>query len=68
MLFNTAATQARAANPAIQVFAEVSTVNGTVPQMTTAAQSVSPDGYYLAAPGAAAQAAQFVANMQAAGH
>jgi hypothetical protein len=66
-LFNGAAAQARAANPAVQVFAEVSTVNGTVPQMTTAAQSISPDGYYLAAPGATAQAAQFVENMTAAG-
>jgi hypothetical protein len=35
--------------------------------MTTAAQSISPDGYYLAAPGATAQAAQFVENMTAAG-
>ena len=67
-LFNTATAQAHAANPAVQVFAEVSTVNGTVAQMTAAAESVSPDGYYLAAPGATAQAAQFVANMQAAGY
>jgi len=66
-LFNGAAAQARAANPAVQVFAEVSTVNGTVPQMTAAAESVSPDGYYVAAPGAAAEAAQFVQNMTAAG-
>jgi hypothetical protein len=67
-LFNGVAAQARAANPAVQVFAEVSTVNGTVAQMTAAAESVSPDGYYLAAPGATAQAAQFVANMAAAGY
>jgi hypothetical protein len=67
-LFNTATVQAHAANPAVQVFAEVSTVNGTVAQMTAAAESVSPDGYYLAAPGATAQAAQFVENMKAAGH
>ncbi len=62
-LFNGAAAQARAANPSVQVFAEVSTVNGTVPQMTAAAQSISPDGYYLAAPGATAQADQFVQSM-----
>jgi hypothetical protein len=66
-LVNTATVQARAVNPAVRVFAEVSTVNGTVAQMTAAAESVSPDGYYLAAPGAIAQADQFVANIQAAG-
>ncbi len=66
-LFNAAAAQARAANPVVQAFAEVSTVNGTVAQMTAAAESISPNGYYVAAPGATAQAAQFVANMQAAG-
>jgi hypothetical protein len=66
-LFNGAAAQARAANSAVQVFTEVSTVNGTATQMTAAAESVSPDGYYLAAPGATAQADQFVQNMHAAG-
>jgi hypothetical protein len=66
-LFNGADAQASAVNPAVRVFAEVSTVNGTVAQMTAAAESVSPDGYYLAAPGAIAQADQFVANIQAAG-
>jgi hypothetical protein len=66
-MFNAAAAQAHAANPAVQVYAEVSTVNGTVAQMTTAAESVSPDGYYLAAPGAIPQAVQFLKNMQAAG-
>jgi hypothetical protein len=64
-LFNTAATQARATNPAVQMFAEVSTVNGTLAQMTAAAQSITPNGYYIAAPGATAEAAQFVQNMQA---
>ncbi len=68
VLFNTAAGQARAANPAVQVFAEVSTVNGTVAQMTAAAESISPNGYYIAAPGATAQAAQFITTMQAAGY
>jgi hypothetical protein len=66
-LFNGAAAQARAANPAVQVFTEVSTVNGTATQMTAAAESVSPDGYYLAAPGATAEADQFVQNMHTAG-
>jgi hypothetical protein len=66
-LFNGAAAQAHATSPAVQVSAEVSTVNGTAAQMTTAAESVSPDGYYLAAPGAIAQAVQFLNNMQAAG-
>ncbi len=67
-LFNGAAAQARTANPTIQVFAEVSTVNGTVAQMTAAAQSITPDGYYLAAPGATTQAAQFIQTMSTAGH
>lgn len=67
-LFNGAAAQARAANASVQVFAEVSTVNGNVQQMAAAAQSVSPDGYYIAAPGASSLAAQFVANMRAAGY
>lgn len=66
-LVNGAAAQARTANPGVQVFAEVSTVNGTLAQMTAAAESVTPDGYYVAAPGAIAEAAQFVQNMQAAG-
>ncbi len=67
-LFNNAAAQARAANPSVQVFAEVSTVNGTPQQMATAAQSVSPDGYYVAAPGAIPQAVQFLQDMRAAGY
>jgi hypothetical protein len=64
---NGAEAQARAANPSVQVFAEVSTVNGSVRQMTAAAESVSPDGYYIAAPGAIRQAVQFIKNMRAAG-
>jgi hypothetical protein len=66
-LFNNAAAQARATNPSVQVFAEVSTVNGSVAQMTAAAESISPDGYYVAAPGAVRQADQFIKNMTAAG-
>jgi hypothetical protein len=68
LLFNNAAAQARAANPNVQVFAEVSTMNGTPQQMATAAQSVSPDGYYIAAPGAIPQAVQFIEDMRAAGY
>jgi hypothetical protein len=67
LVVNGAEAQAKAANPAVQVFAEVSTFNGTVPQMTAAAESVSPDGYYVAAPGAVAEAVQFIENMKAAG-
>lgn len=67
-LFNSVAAQARAANARIQVFAEVSTATATAQQMTAAAQSVTANGYYVAAPGAAAQAAQFFNNMEAAGY
>jgi hypothetical protein len=56
-----------AANPGVRVFAEVSTNNGTTQQMVAAAQSISPDGFYVAAPGAIAQAAQFFQDMAAAG-
>jgi hypothetical protein len=66
-LFTSAAAQARAANPGVQVFAEVSTFNGTTQQMVAAAQSISPDGFYVAAPGATAQAAQFLQAMASAG-
>jgi hypothetical protein len=68
LLFNNGAAQARAANPNVQVFAEVSTVNGTPQQMVAAAQSVSSDGYYVAAPNATAQAVQFFEAMKAAGY
>jgi hypothetical protein len=67
-LYNTAAAQARAANPSVQAFAEVSTLNGTPQQMTTAAQSVNAPGYYVAAPNAISQADQFLQSMQAAGY
>jgi hypothetical protein len=67
-LYNTAARQARAANPGVQVFAEVSTLNGTPQQMTAAARSITPDGFYVAAPNATTQADQFLQNMQAAGY
>jgi hypothetical protein len=67
-LYTTAATQARSANSGIKVYSEVSTANGTAAQMTAAAQSISPDGMYVAAPGATAQADQFFQSMQAAGY
>jgi hypothetical protein len=67
-LFHHAAAQARAANPRVQVFAEVSTVNGSAGQMAAAARSISPDGFYVAAPGAIGQADQFFQRMKAAGY
>jgi hypothetical protein len=67
-LYNSSATQAHAANSGIAVYSEVSTANGTAAQMTAATESISPDGMYVAAPGATAQADQFFQNMQAAGY
>ena len=45
----------------------MSTANGTSDQMTAAAEAISPNGIYVAAPGATAQADQFFLNMKAAG-
>jgi hypothetical protein len=67
-LFSHAAAQARAANPRVQVYAEVSTVNGGPGQMAAAARSISPDGFYVAAPGAARNADRFFQEMRAAGY
>ena len=67
-LYTSAAVQARAANSGVKVYSEVSTSNGTADQMTAAARSISPDGFYVAAPGAIPQADQFFGNMQAAGY
>jgi len=67
-LYTSSASQARAANPSISVYSELSTANGTADQMTAAAQSISPNGFYVAAPGATAQADQFFQNMEAAGY
>jgi hypothetical protein len=67
-LFNNTAAKARAVNPDVLVFAEVSTLNGTTQQMLAAAQSVSADGYYVAAPNATGQAVQFFQQMVAAGY
>ena len=65
-LYATSASQARAANSAVKVYSEVSTANGTPDQMTAAAESISPDGFYVAAPGAIPQVDQFFQNLKAA--
>jgi hypothetical protein len=67
-LYATSASQARAANSAVKVYSEVSTANGTPDQMTAAAESISPDGFYVAAPGAIPQVDQFFQNLKAAGY
>jgi hypothetical protein len=67
-LYASSASQARAANSAVKVYSEVSTANGTAAQMTAAAQSISPDGFYVAAPGAIPQVDQFFQNLKAAGY
>jgi hypothetical protein len=67
-MFNTAASQARAANSKVRVFSEVSTANGTAAQMATAARSISPDGFYVAAAGRIAQTLQFFRLMKTAGY
>ena len=67
-MFNTAEGQAQAANPSVRVFSEVSTVNGTAAQMAAAAQSISPDGFYVASAGNMAQTDQFFQLMQTAGY
>jgi hypothetical protein len=67
-LYNSTSVQARAANSGVLVYSEVSTANGTSDQMTAAAEAVSPNGFYVAAPGATAQADQFFQNMEAAGY
>ena len=67
-LFNATEAQAQAANASVKVFSEVSTVNGTAAQMATAAQSISPDGYYVAAAGNIPQTDQFFHLMKTAGY
>ena len=67
-LYNTTATQARAANPNVKAFSEVSTDNGTTAQMVTAARSISPDGFYVAAAGNIPATVQFFSQMKAAGY
>jgi hypothetical protein len=67
-MFNTAESQAQTANASARVFSEVSTVNGTAAQMATAAQSISPNGYYVAAAGNISQTDQFFQLMKTAGY
>ena len=67
-LYNSTAPQARAANPGVKVYSEVSTSNGTPAEMATAAKSIHPDGFYVAAPGAIPQAVQFFQQMKTAGY
>jgi len=69
-LFSQARAQATAANPAVQVDAEVSTNYGTADQMAAAAQSVpKASGFYLSTTSAGiTQTDQFLQKMQAAGY
>jgi hypothetical protein len=69
-LFSQARAQAVAANPSVQVDAEVSTNYGTADQMAAAAQSVpKASGFYLSTTSAGiAQTDQFLQQMQAAGY
>ena len=50
------------------MFSEVSTHNGTAAQMATAARSISPDGFYVAAAGNIPSTVQFFSQMKAAGY
>jgi hypothetical protein len=67
-MFNTTERQARAANPDVLVFSEVSTDDATAAQMATAARSITPDGFYVAADGKVAQTLRFFQLMKAAGY
>jgi hypothetical protein len=67
-LFGSAKSQARAANPGVRVFSEVSAVNGSGDQMAAAAKSVSADGFYVAAPGDISRAVRFFQIMRNAGY
>jgi hypothetical protein len=67
-MFSTAESQARAANPDVLVFSEVSTDDATAAQMAAAAKSITPDGFYVAADGKVAQTLRFFQLMKAAGY
>jgi len=68
-LYTTARAQARTANPAITVDAEVSTTYGTAAQMATAAKSAHADGIYINATTATlSKASAFLHDMQTAGY
>ena len=67
-MFNTTQGQAQAANASVRVFSEVSTMNGTAAQMASAAKSISPDGFYVAAAGDIPTTDQFFQLMKTAGY
>jgi hypothetical protein len=67
-MYNTAQTQAQTANASARVFSEVSTMNGTADQMASAAKSISPDGFYVAAAGDIPETLDFFGQMKAAGY
>ena len=67
-LFSSTQAQALAANPKVKVYSEVSTINATAAQMATAAQSISPNGFYVAAAGDMTRTDQFFRLMKAAGY
>jgi hypothetical protein len=67
-LYNSVRAQAQAAKLSTSVYSEVSTANGTASQMVAAAESIGPDGFYVATPGAAAVGVQFFKLLQAAGY
>jgi hypothetical protein len=67
-MYNTAQTQAQTANASAKVFSEVSTMNGTAAQMASAAQSISPDGFYVAAAGDIPETLDFFGMMKTAGY
>ena len=67
-MFNTTERQARAANPDVLVFSEVSTDDATAAQMAAAAKSITPDGFYVAADGKVAETLRFFHLMKAAGY
>ena len=67
-LFSSTQAQAQAANPKVKVYSEVSTINATATQMATAAQSIRPNGFYVAAAGDMTRTDQFFRLMKAAGY
>jgi hypothetical protein len=67
-MYNTAQTQAQTANASARVFSEVSTMNGTADQMASAAKSISPDGFYVAAAGDIPETLDFFGQMKDAGY
>jgi hypothetical protein len=67
-MYNTAQTQALTANASARVFSEVSTMNGTSDQMASAAKSISPDGFYVAAAGDIPETLDFFGQMKDAGY